>query len=173
VRSRPMPTREWAPRASTLRSAQSHSSVSAPCSHIDCAAGYGNEKEVGEALQELFARGVVKRADVWVTSKLWVSNAYPVDKIAPALEKTLSDLQLEYLVRAGARRCLSGTPGRYLPIPATLMLTGASMAFPSAGPVPRALAVLPPAGVHLPCAGGGPPRLRVRPHVGVGTEKGR
>ena len=66
--------------------------------HIDCAAGYGNETEVGEAIADCIARGVVKREDLWVTSKLWTANAYP-DRVGPALEKTLSDLKLDYLVR--------------------------------------------------------------------------
>ena len=39
--------------------------------HIDCAAVYGNEKEIGEALKEVFASGAVKREEVFITSKLW------------------------------------------------------------------------------------------------------
>ena len=39
--------------------------------HIDCAFAYGNEKEVGDALKEVISGGSVKRADIFITSKLW------------------------------------------------------------------------------------------------------
>jgi len=64
--------------------------------HIDCAAIYRNEAEVGEALQRVFARGDIKRDDVHVTSKLW-NNAHLKGDVEPALKKTLSDLNLDYL----------------------------------------------------------------------------
>lgn len=64
--------------------------------HIDCAATYGNEAEIGEALAEIFEEGTVKREDLWITSKLW-NDAHLKQDVIPALEKTLKDLQLSYL----------------------------------------------------------------------------
>jgi len=64
--------------------------------HIDCAAAYGNEKEVGKALNELFQDGVVAREDIWITSKLW-SNMHAREDVMIAIKQSLSDLQLEYL----------------------------------------------------------------------------
>jgi len=64
--------------------------------HIDCAALYMNEPEIGQALTEAFKQGIVKREELWITSKLW-NNAHLQDDVRPALEKTLNDLQLEYL----------------------------------------------------------------------------
>ncbi|SEJ62470.1 alcohol dehydrogenase (NADP+) [Cyclobacterium xiamenense] len=64
--------------------------------HIDCAAVYQNEKEVGNALKKAFGEGLVKREEVFVTSKLW-NNAHEKDQVAEGLKRTLSDLQLDYL----------------------------------------------------------------------------
>jgi len=60
--------------------------------HIDAAACYGNEAEVGAAIK---ASGV-ERSDLWVTSKLW-NNAHKQAAVKPACLKTLEDLGLEYL----------------------------------------------------------------------------
>ncbi|HHP7238494.1 aldo/keto reductase [Longibacter sp.] len=62
--------------------------------HVDCAPIYGNEPEVGRALSESVASGVVDADDVWVTSKLWNDSHRPED-VRPALEETLTDLQLD------------------------------------------------------------------------------
>ncbi|MCH9639716.1 MAG: aldo/keto reductase [Betaproteobacteria bacterium] len=64
--------------------------------HIDCAAFYGNETEIGQAFIDAFSSGDVKREDLWVTSKLW-NNAHLKKDVRPALEKTLRDLRLDYL----------------------------------------------------------------------------
>ncbi|MGA9326337.1 MAG: aldo/keto reductase [Salegentibacter sp.] len=64
--------------------------------HVDCAAVYGNEKEIGEAFTDVFAEGNVKRKEVWITSKLW-NNSHKKEDVIPALRKTLTDLKLDYL----------------------------------------------------------------------------
>ena len=39
--------------------------------HLDCAYSYQNEAEIGEALNEVFKEGQLKREGVFITSKLW------------------------------------------------------------------------------------------------------
>jgi alcohol dehydrogenase (NADP+) len=63
--------------------------------HFDCAAVYGNERLIGEAFQDLQARGLA-RDEYWVTSKLWNDKHGEADVI-PACEQTLKALQLDYL----------------------------------------------------------------------------
>ena len=65
-------------------------------SHVDCAAIYGNEAEIGRALSDAMSAGDVAREDLWVTSKLWNDSHRKAD-VRPALERTLDDLQLDYL----------------------------------------------------------------------------
>ena len=64
--------------------------------HLDCAAIYGNENEIGEAITQCIQTGVVHRKELWITSKLW-NNAHQSDQVQPALEKTLKDLAVDYL----------------------------------------------------------------------------
>jgi alcohol dehydrogenase (NADP+) len=64
--------------------------------HFDCAERYGNEREVGKALQEGLAANALAREDIFVTTKLWNSNHRP-ERVAPAFEASLNRLHLEYL----------------------------------------------------------------------------
>lgn len=66
------------------------------CRHIDCAAVYGNEKEIGVTLQKLFREGVVTREELWITSKIWNDHHGPGDVLLSCAQ-TLKDLRLDYL----------------------------------------------------------------------------
>ena len=64
--------------------------------HLDSASDYGNEKEVGQGIKAALEKGLCTREELWITSKLWNTYHHP-DHVQPALEKTLQDLQLDYL----------------------------------------------------------------------------
>ena len=64
--------------------------------HFDAASDYGNEKEVGIGLKRAMDEGLCNRGDLWVTSKLWNTYHHP-SHVPMALQRTLEDLQLEYL----------------------------------------------------------------------------
>ena len=64
--------------------------------HFDCACDYGNETEVGAGLRRVLQEKTLQREDLWVTSKLW-NTYHAAEHVRPALERTLDDLQLEYL----------------------------------------------------------------------------
>ena len=60
--------------------------------HIDTAAAYKNEESVGEGIKE----SGIARKDLFVTSKVW-NTQRGYEKTIAAFEKTLSDLDLDYL----------------------------------------------------------------------------
>jgi diketogulonate reductase-like aldo/keto reductase len=63
---------------------------------LDSAERYRNEKEVGEAMQEMFKEGKIKREDVFIATKLWNNNHRP-ERVKPAFEASLKRLQLDYV----------------------------------------------------------------------------
>ncbi len=63
--------------------------------HFDCASVYGNERQVGAALQDVM-RGGVARDRLWITSKLWNDKHAPAD-VVPSCLDSLRDLRLDYL----------------------------------------------------------------------------
>jgi len=65
--------------------------------HLDCADIYRNEDEIGEFMSMVFKEGKVKREDIFVTSKLWVTDMGSKEDILDACKLTLKNLQLDYL----------------------------------------------------------------------------
>jgi diketogulonate reductase-like aldo/keto reductase len=63
---------------------------------LDTAERYRTEREVGEAMQDVFRGGKIKREDVFVVTKLWNTNHRP-ERVKPAFEASLKRLQLDYL----------------------------------------------------------------------------
>lgn len=63
--------------------------------HFDCASVYGNEHEIGYALQQVLGRQI-QREQVWVTSKLW-NDKHGENDVIPACKQSLRDLRLSYL----------------------------------------------------------------------------
>ena len=64
--------------------------------HIDAAWCYKNQDEVGEGIQQAITEGIVKREDLWVTSKLW-NHCHAKQDVEPHLKDTLEQLKLDYL----------------------------------------------------------------------------
>ncbi|KAF6164882.1 hypothetical protein GIB67_017085 [Kingdonia uniflora] len=87
--------------------------------HFDTALIYETEQPVGAAIAEAFQLGIIKsREELFITSKLWCSDAHQ-GRVLPALQMTLKlNLQLDYLDLYLIHWPLSSKPGKYeYPIP--------------------------------------------------------
>lgn len=73
---------------------QVYTAIKAGFRHVDTAWYYGTEKYVGQALKQLFDEGVVKREDVFITTKVWPSFYHNPER---SLDKSLSELGLDYV----------------------------------------------------------------------------
>ncbi|KAF8604630.1 Aldo/keto reductase [Ceratobasidium sp. AG-I] len=73
-----------------------YEALKAGYTHIDAAAIYKNENEVGEGIQQFLKESGKSRDELWITSKLW-NNSHRPENAPAALEKTLKDLQIDYL----------------------------------------------------------------------------
>lgn len=62
---------------------------------FDCAEAYGNEEAIGVALKSALDKGLVKREELFITSKVF--NHHHQDRAAAALRTTLKNLQLHCL----------------------------------------------------------------------------
>src|ERR1700719_1000142 len=61
---------------------------------LDTAERYRTEKEVGQAMQEVFKAGKIKREEVFVSTKLWNTNHRP-ERVKPAFDASRRRLQID------------------------------------------------------------------------------
>jgi diketogulonate reductase-like aldo/keto reductase len=62
--------------------------------HFDCAERYRNEEAIGEAMQEMFKAGRIRREDVFITTKLWNTNHRP-ERVKSAFDGSRRRLQID------------------------------------------------------------------------------
>ncbi|XP_034445199.1 aldo-keto reductase family 1 member B1 [Hippoglossus hippoglossus] len=70
--------------------------IAAGYRHIDTAWLYGNEVDIGKALRSKMQQGIIRRQDMFLVSKLWITH-HAAEDIPACLNKSLNDLQLDYL----------------------------------------------------------------------------
>ena len=137
--------------------------------HIDCAALYGNEAEVGGALRAAIAAGDVTRAELFVCSKFW-GGSHGRDNVAPALKKTLADLGLGYVDLYLMHWPIPLAPGVGIPASADDFLPPAQVPLPETW---RAMEALADAGLarHLGVSNFSARKLRgLLPHCRIPLE---
>lgn len=64
---------------------------------IDTAASYMNEDAVGDGVRRAIAEGICTRADLFITSKLWVQDMHNYDMAKKAIDASLTKSGLDYL----------------------------------------------------------------------------
>lgn len=60
---------------------------------IDCASVYQNEAQIGEVLKKVFAEGLVKREELFITSKVW-NDRHGEGEVIASCRESLQDLGL-------------------------------------------------------------------------------
>ncbi|CAH2986377.1 unnamed protein product [Chilo suppressalis] len=87
--------------------------VEAGYRHIDTASLYQNEADIGKGIAEVINKGLVKREDLFITTKLW-NDKHRRDQVVPALKESLSRLGLQYvdlyLIHSPESENADGTP---------------------------------------------------------------
>ncbi|CAG2102605.1 unnamed protein product, partial [Medioppia subpectinata] len=87
--------------------------------HIDCAYAYQNEEEVGKAINDAIKEGKVKREDLYIVSKLWLTF-FKRDRVQVCVKRILAKLNTPYL-----DLCLMHWPMSFGQVDEDLVPTGA------------------------------------------------
>ncbi len=79
---------------------------------IDTAQAYYNEKEVGDGIQRGIRELGIRRKDIFLTTKVWVTE-FGYEKTKVSVEESLRKLQTDYLDLVLIHQCLSDYYGAY------------------------------------------------------------
>ena len=79
---------------------------------IDTAQAYYNETEVGEGISKAIVDGLVKREDIFLTTKVWVTE-FGYEKTKASIEESLKKLRVDYIDLVLIHQCLSDYYGAY------------------------------------------------------------
>ena len=79
---------------------------------IDTAQAYYNEKEVGDGIQRAIRELGIRREDIFLTTKVWVTE-FGYEKTKVSVEESLRKLQTDYLDLVLIHQCLSDYYGAY------------------------------------------------------------
>ncbi|KAL9191207.1 hypothetical protein ACHAXT_000913 [Thalassiosira profunda] len=73
-----------------------YKAIKAGYRRFDSACDYGNEVQTGNGIRRAIEEGIVKREDLYITTKLWNTYHHP-EHVPLALDRCLQDLGLEYV----------------------------------------------------------------------------
>ena len=73
-----------------------YNAIKAGYRRFDSACDYGNEELTGRGICRAIEEGIVKREDLYITTKLWNTYHHP-DHVPLALDRCLKDLGLDYV----------------------------------------------------------------------------
>lgn len=73
-----------------------YNAIKAGYRRLDSACDYGNEELTGKGIRRAIDEGIVKRSDLYITTKLWNTYHHP-DHVPLALDRCLKDLGLDYV----------------------------------------------------------------------------
>ena len=79
---------------------------------IDTAQAYYNETEVGEGIQNAIQKLGIKREDIFLTTKVWVTE-FGYEKTKASVEESMRKLKTDYIDLVLIHQCLSDYYGAY------------------------------------------------------------
>ena len=79
---------------------------------LDTAQAYYNEEQVGDGIKRAAAELGIKREDIFITTKVWVTE-FGYEKTKASVEESLRKLQTDYIDLVLIHQCLSDYYGAY------------------------------------------------------------